>query len=107
MPMRVLLNVPKTVRKGEAIPVKILISHPMESGQRRDEMGRLVPRMVINDFRCTYNGTEVIHLALFPAIAANPFLAFAARADATGDLVFTWEDDSGATQTETAHVEVT
>ncbi len=106
MPMRVLLNVPKTVKRGEAIPVKILISHPMESGQRRDEMGRIVPRMVINDFVCTYNGVQVIHLALFPAIAANPFLAFAAKADTTGDLVFSWKDDSGAAQTETAHVEV-
>jgi sulfur-oxidizing protein SoxZ len=105
--MRVLLNVPKTAKRGEAIPIKILISHPMESGQRRDEMGKLVPRMVINDFHCEYNGVEVIHLALFPAIAANPFLAFAARADATGDLVFRWKDDSGAAQTETAHIEVT
>ncbi len=105
--MRVLLNVSKTAKKGEAIEVKILISHPMESGQRRDEMGQLVPRMVINDFRCSYNGAEVVHLALFPAIAANPFLAFAAKAEASGTLEFSWKDDSGAAQTETAHVEVT
>ncbi len=104
--MRVLLNVPKTARKGEAIAVKILISHPMESGQRRDEMGRLVPRMVINAFRCTYNGAVVLDLELFPAIAANPFLAFSARAEASGTLEFSWTDDSGASQTETAHVEV-
>ena len=104
--MRVLLNVPKTVKRGEPIEVKILISHPMESGQRRDEMGAVVPRMVINDFRCIYNGVDVVRLALFPAIAANPFLAFSARADASGDLVFSWQDDSGASQTETARVEV-
>ena len=104
--MRVLLNVSKTAKKGDAIEVKILISHPMESGQRRDEMGTLVPRMVINDFRCVYNGVEVVHLTLFPAIAANPFLAFAAKADASGELVFSWKDDSGASQTETARVEV-
>ena len=104
--MRVLLNVPKTARKGEPIEVKILISHPMESGQRRNEMGQLVPRMIIHDFRCTYNGVEVLTLQLFPAVAANPFLSFAARADASGTLDFTWTDDSGATQTETAHIEV-
>ena len=69
--MRVLLNVPKTAKKGEAIEIKILISHPMESGQRRDEMGQVVPRMVIHDFVCTYNGAEVIRLALFPAIALS------------------------------------
>jgi len=104
--MRVLLNVPKTAKRGEAVEIKILISHPMESGQRRDEMGQVVPRMIIHDFRCTYNGVEVVKLALFPAIAANPFLAFSARTEASGAFEFTWTDDSGATQTETAHIEV-
>ena len=105
--MRVLVNVPKAVKRGEPIEVKLLISHPMESGQRRDEAGRVVPRQIIHDFRCTYNGVEVIRLALNPAIAANPFLSFAAVADRSGPLVFTWSDDAGATQTETAAVEVT
>ena len=104
--MRVLLNVTKRVRKGEPIEVKLLISHPMESGQRRDEMGRVVPRQIIHDLRCTYGGAEVVRLSLHPAIAANPFLAFAARADASGTLTITWSDDTGATQTETAEVEV-
>ena len=104
--MRVLLNVPKTAKKGEAVEIKILISHPMESGQRRDEMGQVVPRMVIHDFVCTYNGAEVIRLALFPAIAANPFLAFSARAEDSGAFTFTWTDDSGASQTETALIVV-
>ena len=104
--MRVLLNVPKTAKKGEAIEVKILISHPMESGQRRDEMGQAVPRQIIHDFRCTYNGVPVIDLALFPAIAANPFLSFSARAEASGPIELSWADDAGATQTETAVVEV-
>ncbi len=105
--MRVLVNVPKTARRGEAIEIKVLISHPMESGQRRDEMGQLVPRMIIHDFRCTYNGAEVVSLALFPAIAANPFLAFAARAEASGPIVMTWSDDSGVSQTATAEISVT
>ena len=105
--MRVLVNVAKTARRGEPIEVKLLISHPMESGQRRDDQGQVVPRQIINRFRCTYNGAEVIAIDLHPAIAANPFLSFAAVADVSGTLEFTWSDDSGATQTETAHVEVT
>ncbi len=104
--MRVLLNVPKTAKKGEAVEIKILISHLMQSGQRRDEMDQAVPRMIIHDFRCTYNGVEVITLALFPAIAANSFLAFSARAEASGAFESAWADDNGATQTETAHIEV-
>lgn len=105
--MRVLVNVPKTAKRGEPIEVKLLISHPMESGQRRDEAGQVVPRQIISDFRCTYNGAEVIRLTLFPAVAANPFLSFAAVADRSGTLEFSWTDDSGAAQTEVAMVEVT
>lgn len=104
--MRVLANVSKRVKRGEPIEVKLLISHPMESGQRRDEQGRVVARQIIHDFRCTYNGAEVIRLALHPAIAANPFLNFAAVADASGTLEFSWTDDAGVSQTETAQVEV-
>lgn len=104
--MRVLVNVPKTAKRGEAVEIKLLISHPMESGQRRDELGKLVPRMIIKDFSCLYNGVEVLRLALFPAMAANPFLSFSARAEASGSFVFAWSDDSGVSQTETASIEV-
>lgn len=104
---RVLLNVPKTVRRGEPIEVRVLISHSMESGQRRGEDGRLIPRQIINSFVCTYNGAEVLRLELHPAIAANPFFTFAARAEESGAVVLTWTDDAGVTQTESAIVVVT
>lgn len=104
--MRVLVNVPKRVKRGEPIEVKLLISHPMESGQRRDETGQAVPRQIIHAFRAAYNGVEVIRLELHPAIAANPFLSFAAVADQSGVIELSWEDDAGVKQTETAAVEV-
>ncbi len=104
---RILLNVPKQAARGAPIEIKLLISHPMETGQRRDEAGQLVPRNIIKDVTCTYGGVEVARLELFPAISANPFLHLAARADASGPITLTWTDDLGATQTETAHVEVT
>ena len=69
---RVLLNVPKTARRGDPVAIRVLISHPMESGQRRDEAGRPIPRQVIHSFACTYNGAEVVRLVLHPAVAANP-----------------------------------
>jgi len=93
--VRVLINVPKRVKKGEAFDVKLLISHPMESGQRRDAMGEAIPRDIINSFVCTYNGEEVLRADLFPAIAANPFLSFAAVAEESGTLVMRFTDDHG------------
>jgi sulfur-oxidizing protein SoxZ len=104
--VRVLINVPKQVKRGEAFEVKLLISHPMESGQRRDAMGLAVPRDIINSFVCTYNNEEVLRADLFPAIAANPFLSFAVVARESGTLAMIFTDDHGSVQTETVGVRV-
>ena len=104
--VRVLINVPKQVKRGEPFEVKLLISHPMESGQRRDAIGQRIPRDIINSFVCTLNGEEVLRAELFPAIAANPFLAFSAVAEESGTLEMRFTDDHGTVQTETADVTV-
>jgi sulfur-oxidizing protein SoxZ len=101
---RVLINVPKQVKRGEPFDVKLLISHPMESGQRRDAMGQAIPRDIINKFVCTYNGEAVLSADLFPAIAANPFLSFSVVAQESGTLAMVFTDDHGVVQTETAKV---
>jgi sulfur-oxidizing protein SoxZ len=103
---KALIRVPSRPKKGEVIEIKTLISHPMESGQRRDSMGRPIPRRILNRFVCTYNGEEVFRADLFPAIAANPFLSFFTVATESGDLVFQWTDDDGTIQTETATISV-
>ena len=104
---RVLINMPKQARKGEVIDIKVLISHPMESGQRRTDAGQIIPRKIINKFVCTWNGEEVVSIDLFPAIAANPFLSFSAVADASGIVSMTWVDDDGSVQTELVPITVT
>ena len=104
--VRVLINVPKEVKRGEPFEIKLLISHPMESGQRHDAMGQRIPRDIINSFVCTLDGEEVLRAELFPAIAANPFLAFSAVAEASGTLVMRFVDDEGREQTETVEIAV-
>ncbi len=103
---KVLIHVPAEAKKGEVFEVKTLISHRMEPGVRRDNMGRLLPRDIINRFVCTYNGEEVFRADLFPAIAANPFITFFTAATESGEMVFQWTDDHGVTQTETARITV-
>jgi sulfur-oxidizing protein SoxZ len=105
--VRVLINVPKQIHANEAFDVKVLISHPMESGQRRDQMGQAVPRDIINNFSCTLDGEKVLEIEMFPAIAANPFLSFSVVAEKSGKLELKFTDDHGVTQTETAAVTVT
>ena len=69
-------------------------------------MGLAIPRDIINRLVCTLDGDEVFRMNLFPAIAANPFLAFSVIAERSGTLSIAFTDDHGATQTETAPVEV-
>ena len=65
-----------------------------------------IPRDIINRFVCTYNGEEVFRAELFPAIAANPFIAFCTVATDSGEIVFSWTDDHGQTQTEVRQITV-
>ena len=78
------IRVPSQARKGEVIEIKTLISHPMETGHRRDTQGQLIPRHIIHTFTCTYNGTEVFRADWHPAVAANPYLAFCTVAAESG-----------------------
>src|SRR3954468_12931712 len=103
---RALINVPAKAKRGEIIEIKALVSHPMETGYRTGPDGTLVPRDIIQRFVCTYNGEEVFSADLFPAIAANPFIAFTTVATESGELAFSWTDDKGQIQTERAKITV-
>jgi sulfur-oxidizing protein SoxZ len=104
---RALINVPKQARKGEIIEIKAMIAHVMETGYRRDASGAAIARDIINRFTCVYDGAEIFSAELFPAISANPFLAFSTIATRSGPLTFTWTDDKGNGQSATAQITVT
>jgi sulfur-oxidizing protein SoxZ len=93
------IRVPASAKKGEIIEIKTLVTHPMESGQRKDSAGNTVARKIINRLTVTYNGKTVFDARLEPAIAANPYLAFYVRAEESGSLNFTWLDDDGSKYT--------
>jgi len=90
------VKVPKTAAVGEVVTIKTLISHKMESGQRKDKDGSLIPRSIINRFTCDFNGVNVIDVAIEPAVSTNPYFEFDAKVDAAGEFRFTWYDDDGA-----------
>ena len=101
---RALINVPAKARRGEIIEIKTLISHTMETGFRRTQLGVLIPRDIIRWFVCTYNGTEVFRAELHPAISANPFIVFSTVAAESGTLGFHWTGDNGFSVTESAAI---
>lgn len=100
------VRVPKTAAAGETITLKTLISHPMESGQRKDGDGNLIPRSIINRFTCDLGGENVIDVTMEPAISANPYFEFQALVPASGTFTFTWYDDDGSVYTEQQDIEV-
>jgi sulfur-oxidizing protein SoxZ len=99
-----LITVPPRARRGEIIEIKTLISHPMETGFRRTQLGAPIPRDIIRRLVCTYNGAEVFRAELHPAISANPFIVFSTIAVESGTLEFQWTGDNGFSVTQSAAI---
>lgn len=101
-----LVNMPKTARRGAVIEIKALMSHIMETGYRHTASGERVPRDIITNFTCRFNGEEIFRAELFPAIAANPYLAFFTIATESGKFEFEWTGDNGFVATASASIAV-
>ena len=104
---RTLIHAPTTARKGEVMEIRTLIAHPMETGYRPGENGAIVPRNLIRQLRCDYDDATVFSVELYPAVAANPYIAFFTVATTTGELRFTWQGDNGFAHTERVMLTVT
>ena len=100
------VKAPKKAAAGEAVTLKTLISHKMESGQRKNKDGSVIPRSIINRFTCEFNGTSVIDVKMEPAISTNPYFEFEAKIPESGDLKFTWYDDDGSVYEDVKTVQV-
>ena len=90
------VKVPKTAAAGETITIKTLISHKMDTGRRKDGVGNVIPRSIINRFTCAFNGKNVVDVNMEPAISVNPYFQFDATVPEAGEFVFTWYDDDGS-----------
>ena len=101
------IQVPPQVKRGESFEIKIAIRHAMETGYRVDDVGKPIPRNVIKELTCKYNGAEALRVEMSSGFAANPFLQFYLVARESGELVFEWVDDLGVRGSERAAVTVT
>jgi len=100
------VRLPASAKRGDAIAIRIAIQHPMETGFRYDNAGRVIPKNVINTLVVRYNGVEIFRAELGSGIAANPYLQFYATAEASGEIEFSWVDDAGERGTERASITV-
>ncbi|MHA6346587.1 thiosulfate oxidation carrier complex protein SoxZ [Roseivivax sp. CAU 1761] len=100
------VRVPSSAEAGEVVAIKTLISHQMESGQRKDDAGNIIPRSIINRFVAEFNGETVIDVTLEPAISTNPYFEFQAKIPESGTMKFTWYDDDGSVYEESKEITV-
>ena len=101
------IKLPDTAKVGEVIEVKTLISHVMETGQRKDADGKTIPRQIINAFSATYAGQEVFAAEIQPGISANPYVSFFMKVPGPGEFEFTWTEDGGKTIVDKQKLNVT
>lgn len=90
---------------GSNATVRVLMSHEMETGQRKDASGKTIPAWHITEVTASHNGKQVLSAEWGPAVAKNPFLQFSVRGAKAGDkIAVTWKDNKGDSRTDEAVV---
>ena len=100
------VSVPARARPGEIVPVRALISHPMETGLRLNAFNTWVPLRIVEEFACSFEGREVVRIRPYPAVSTNPYFSFLTRVERSGTFRFTWQDTNGMVFTNRAAIEV-
>ena len=99
-PMRI-----RVALRDGVVNVRVLMSHEMETGQRKDGSGNLVPAHYIKNVTATHQGKTVLSAQWGPAVAKNPFLEFSFKGGQKGDkIIVTWEDNKGEKRTDEATI---
>ena len=99
-PMKIRANL-----MGDSTEVKVLMSHEMETGQRKDAQGKTIPAWFIQNVSVTHADKVVLAAQWGPAVSKNPFLSFKFKGGAKGDRVkITWTDNHGDTRTDEATI---
>ena len=99
-PMRI-----RAQASGDKATVRVLMSHEMETGQRKDSTGKVIPAWFIQEVSATLNGKTVMTAQWGPAVSKNPFLQFNLKGAKAGDKVsVSWVDNKGDKRTDEATV---
>jgi sulfur-oxidizing protein SoxZ len=96
----------RTKLDGDVALIRLLISHPMETGLRKDPEGQLVPAHFIELLTITYKDRTVLSAQWGPAVSRNPYLAFRFKGAQKGETIkISWVDNMGESRTDEAAIE--
>jgi sulfur-oxidizing protein SoxZ len=96
----------RATAKGGVTTAKCLITHPMETGTRKDsKTKKLIPAHFIQDVVCEHNGTNVLTAHWGGGVSKNPYLSFKFEGGAAGDeLKVSWTDNHGGSDSASAKI---
>ena len=97
---------PTEAKQGSVVEIMTLISHPMDTGLRKDKQGKIIPRHIINKFLCVYNNELEFKAELHEAISSDPLIQFNFVAEQSGTIEFIWHEDGGQVYTTTRELRV-
>ncbi len=100
------VKLPETIKAGDVISVRVVVTHVMETGNRKDQDGKPIARNVINSFTAKFADAVVFKASMGSGISANPYIVFPLRVSSPGTLELTWVDDEGKTLTERVAITV-
>ncbi|MEN9886174.1 MAG: thiosulfate oxidation carrier complex protein SoxZ [Pseudomonadota bacterium] len=90
---------------GDKVNVRVLVSHEMETGQRKDSAGKTVPAWFIQNISATHNGKTVLSAQFGPSVSKNPFLQFSFKGGKAGEkIAVSWVDNKGDKRTDEATI---
>ena len=90
---------------GDKTTVRVLMSHEMETGQRKDAAGKTIPAWFIQEVTAQHNGKTVMTAQWGPAVSKNPFMQFVVKGAKAGDkITVSWVDNKGEKRTDEATV---
>ncbi|HBH36765.1 MAG TPA: thiosulfate oxidation carrier complex protein SoxZ [Curvibacter sp.] len=90
---------------GDKATVRVLMSHEMETGQRKDAAGKTIPAWFISEVSASHNGKVVLTAEWGPAVSKNPFMQFVVKGAKAGDKIsVSWKDNKGDSRTDEATV---
>ena len=99
-PMRI-----RAQASGDKATVRVLMAHEMETGQRKDASGKIIPAWYIQEVTASLNGKPILTAEWGPAVSKNPFMQFTVKGAKAGDkIAVTWKDNRGDTRTDEAAV---
>lgn len=99
-PMRI-----RALAKDGVTEVRVLISHVMETGQRKDSAGALIPAHFITELTAKHNDRLVLSAEFGPSVSTNPYVAFKFNGGSKGDkLVVTWVDNKGESRSDEVQI---